>query len=221
MLERYCLSDAKLATTPADINVKLRRDDKVSKPVDPAEYQSMAESLLYVATATCPDIAYAVGVVSKFNAKPSEAHLTTVKRIFRYLKGTSDLALKYKRTDDIVLTGYADWAGDQDDRHSTTGNFFALSGGAVSWLSKKQPMVTLSTSEVEYVALSIATKEAIWLSRLLQDLQALMKVPVVMMEDNQGTIALAKNTISLNRSDTTMYVRRYEMPHQFGLLSHQ
>ena len=100
------------------------------------------------------------------------------------------------------MTGYsdADWAGDQDDGHSTTGNFFALSGGAVSWLSKKQPMVTLSTSEAEYVALSIATKEAIWLSRLLQDLQASMKVPVVMMEDNQGTIALAKNTISLNRA---------------------
>ena len=106
MLERYRLSDAKPATTPADINVKLRRDDKVSRPVDPAVYQSMVGSLLYVATATRPDIAHAVGVVSKFNAKPSEVHLTAVKRIFRYLKGTSDLALKYKRTDNTVLTGY-------------------------------------------------------------------------------------------------------------------
>ena len=96
MLERYCLSDAKLATTPADINVKLRRDDKVSRPVDPAVYQSMVGSLLYVATVTHPDIAHAVGVVSKFNAKPRKAHLTAVKRIFRYLKVKSDLALKYK-----------------------------------------------------------------------------------------------------------------------------
>ena len=92
--------------------------------------------------ATRPDIAHPVGVVSKFNSNPTEAHLTAVKRILRYLKGTINLALKYK-DQPASLIGYsdADWAGDLDDRHSTTGNLFMLAGGAVSWLSKKQPVV--------------------------------------------------------------------------------
>ena len=197
ILERYGLSQAKLATTPADINVKLIKDDEVSKAVDPIRYQSMVGSLLYAATATHPDIAHAVGVVSKFNARPNEAHLTAMKRIFRYLKGTVDHVLKYEKKD-AVLVGYSDvdWAGDQDDRHSTTGNLFIMSGSPISWLSKKQPMVSLSTSEAEYVALSVATQEAVWLRRLFDDLQANLKEPTVVLEDNQGTIAMVKNRVS-------------------------
>ena len=202
ILEKYGLSQAKPATTPADINVKLTKDDEVSKAVDPVQYQSMVGSLLYAATATRPDIAHAVGVVSKFNARPSEAHLTAVKRILRYLKKTVDLAIKYEKKEDTVLVGYsdADWAGDQDDRHSTTGNLFVMSGSPVSWLSKKQPMVSLSTSEAEYVALSSATQEAVWLRRLFDDLQANLKEPTVVMEDNQGAIAMAKNPVSHHRT---------------------
>ena len=91
LLERYGLSQAKTSTTPADINVKLVKDDGMSKPVDPVFYQSMVGSLLYAAIATRPDISQAVGAVSKFNSCPTEAHLTAVKRIFRYLKGTINL----------------------------------------------------------------------------------------------------------------------------------
>ncbi len=102
----------------------------------------------------------AVGAVSKFNSRPTEAHLTSVKRILRYLRGTINLALKYhklpKRPESLI--GYSD-AGDLDDRHSTTGNVFLMAGGAISWLSKKQASVALSTSEAECVALSLATQE--------------------------------------------------------------
>ena len=166
--------------------MKLKKDE-VSKAFDPIRYQSMVGSVLYAATATRPDIAQAVGVVSKFNARPNESHLTAVKRGFRYLKGTVNLALKYKKKGDAVLVGYsdADWAGDQDDRHSTTGNLFVMSGSPVSWLSKKQLMVSLSTAEAEYVALSIATQEAVWLRRLFDDFQTSWKKPTVIMEDNQ------------------------------------
>ena len=117
-----------------------------------------------------PDIAQAVGAVSKFNSKPSEAHLTTVKRILQYLKGTVDLAMKYHKSEDGSLIGYsdADWGGDSDDRHSTTGNLFLMAGGAISWLSKKQAVVALSTAEAEYIALSL---EAVWLRRLLTELR--------------------------------------------------
>lgn len=118
----------------------------------------MVGSLLYAAMATRPDIAQAVSVVSKFNTNPNTAHLTAVKRILRYLNRTLNLGLKYQRSETGTLAGFSDgdWAGDQDDRRSTTGNIFLLAGGAVSWLSKKQATVALSTAEVaKYVALKL------------------------------------------------------------------
>ena len=202
LLKRYGLSQAKTATTPADINVKLVKNDGVSKPVNPLNYQSMVRSLLYAAITTRPDIAQAVGAVSKFNSCPTEAHLTAVKRIFRYLKGTIDLCIKYERSADNCLVGFsdADWAGDLTDRHSTTGNLFMMSGAAIDWISKKQPVVALSTTEAEYVALSATTQEAVWLSILLTDIKAPPKAPILIKEDNQGTIAVARNPVSHNRT---------------------
>ena len=166
------------------------------------QYQSAVGSLLYAALATRPDIAQAVGAVSKFNSTPTEAHLTAVKRILRYLKGTMNLALKYQQSENGTLVGYsdADWANDPDDRHSTTGNLFMMSGAAVSWLSKKQPTVALSTSEAEYIALSTATQEAIWFRRLLYDLGKFTNEPTILMEDNQGAIAIAHNPVDHART---------------------
>ena len=202
LLKRYGLSQAKTAKTPADINVKLVKNDGVSKPVNPLNYQSMVGSLLYAAITTRPDIAQAVGAVSKFNSCPTEAHLTAVKRIFRYLKGTIDLCIKYERSADNRLVGFsdADWARDLTDRHSTTGSLIMMSGAAIDWISKKQPVVALSTTEAEYVALSAATQEAVWLSRLLTDIKAPPKAPILIKEDNQGTIAVARNPVSHNRT---------------------
>ena len=167
MLKTFGQTEAKTVSTPADLNVKLQKDDGVSRPVDTISYQSIVGSLLYAAITTRPDIAQAVGVVSKFCANPTQSHLTAAKRILRYLKGTVYLGLSYKKCADGNLIGYsdADWAGDVDDRHSTSGNVFLLAKGAVSWLSKKQATVALSTAEAEYVALSTATQEAIWLHR--------------------------------------------------------
>lgn len=201
VLQKYGMHDANPVATPADANVKLKRDDGVSKPVNPSTYQSMVGSLLYAAMATRPDIAQAVSVVSKFNANPNVSHLTAVKRVLRYLKGTLNLALKYERSESGTLVGFsdADWAGDQDDRRSTTGNVFLLGGGAVSWLSKKQSTVALSTAEAEYVALSQAAQECTWLRRLLSDL-GMDATPVVILEDNQGAIAIAKNPVDHSRT---------------------
>ena len=139
-------------------------------------------------------------LVSKFCSRPTETHKTAVKRVFRYLKKTINLALKYSKDGKSVI-GFsdADWGGDRDDRHSTTGNVFTLAGGAITWLSKKQAVVALSTSEAEYVALSMAAQEAAWLLKLLTDLQ-IPKEPIIIMEDNQGAIALARNPISHSRT---------------------
>ena len=201
ILQKYGMNNANPITTPADTNVKLIKDDGVSKPVNPSTYQSMVGSLLYAAMATRPDIAHAVSVVSKFNANPNAAHLTAVKRILRYLKGTVNLALKYERSESGTLIGFsdADWAGDQDDRRSTTGKILFLSGGAVSWFSKKQATVALSTAEAEYVAVSQAAQEGTWLKRLLTDL-GMSDSSTVILEDNQGAIAIAKNPVNHSRT---------------------
>ncbi|KAM9842570.1 uncharacterized protein ACBR49_013979 [Aulostomus maculatus] len=201
ILQKYGMDNANAVATPADTNVKLRKSDGVSKPVDQNIYQSMVGSLLYAAMATRPDIAQAVSAVSKFNANPDAAHLTAVKRILRYLKGTVNLGLKYEHSESGTLIGFsdADWAGDQDDRRSTTGNIFLLSGGAVSWLSKKQATVALSTAEAEYVTLSQAAQDGTWLRRLLKDLGMDVKSTVI-LEDNQGAIAIAKNPVDHSRT---------------------
>ena len=199
MLEKHELTEAKTVSTPADPSIKFEKDDGVSKGVDQTTYQSIVGSLLYAAIATRPDIAQAVGVVSKFNSKPTEAHLTAVKRILRYLKGTADQALKYEKSEDGSRLPSRWSAGDLDERHSMTGNLFLMAGGPISWASKKQATVALSTSEAEYVALSSATQEAIWLRRLLTDLGAVPNGPT-MMEDNQGAIAIARNPVAHART---------------------
>ena len=117
MLRKFGLADANTVSTPADCNVKLVKDDHVSKFTDQGEYQSMVGSLLYIAMGTRPDIAQAVGVVSKFCSNPTEAHKTAVKRIFHYLKKTINLALKYCKVknqllDSPVLTGEETWMTD-------------------------------------------------------------------------------------------------------------
>ena len=152
------LSEAKSSSSPADINVRLVKDDGAGKLADPVCYQSMVGVCFM--QLLLPDLtAQAVGAVSKFNSCPTETHLTGVKCILRYLKGTINLALKFEKKADNSITGfsYADWAADLDSRHSTSGNLFVMSGGAISWLSKKQPVVALSTTEAEYVALGAAT----------------------------------------------------------------
>jgi hypothetical protein len=172
MLKKFGMETANPVATPGDLNMKLEKEDGVIDLADPKTYQSLVGSLLYAAMATRPDIAHAVGAVSKFCSSPSKAHLTAAKRILRYLKGSSNYGLKYQRTGKVDFIGYsdADWAGDQDDRHSTTGNIFLMAGAAVTWLSKKQSVVALSTTEAEYIALCQATQEAVWMRTLLKDL---------------------------------------------------
>ena len=170
ILNKYKLQDRKPVSTPMDVNVKLMKDDGYSKPIDPVPYQSMVGSLTYAAIATRPDIAQAVGTLAKFNSFPNEAHLTAVKRVFRYLKGTVKLHLQYEASDKS-RKGYsdADWEADSEDRRSTSGNVFVMSNGTISWASQKQPTVALSTAEAEYIALCLATQERVWLRQLNKD----------------------------------------------------
>ncbi|KAL1453611.1 hypothetical protein WDU94_009938 [Cyamophila willieti] len=124
-------------------------------------YQEAFGSLLYIAQGTRPDIMYAVSYLSRFNNSFGPIHWNAVKRIMRYLKQTIDLKLTYKKNSNKDLYGFsdADWASDTIERKSTTGYAFFLSGGAISWNSKKQPTIALSTTEAEYMALSNAVQK--------------------------------------------------------------
>lgn len=143
-----------------------------------------------------PDLAYAISLLSKFNARPTYGHLAAAKRVLRYLQTTRNLALAFRRSHDSEIQGYtdSDWAGDPDDRKSTSGYVFTLFGAAISWKSKKQDLVALSSTEAEYVACSIAAKEAIWLMRLAKELDLdLTNQSQLLFVDNQGAIKLSEN----------------------------
>ena len=166
-----------------------------SESTDREQFQSAVGSLLYLSTMTRPDITYAVSNVAKFCANPAKEHWTAVKRIMRYLVGTMYLGLLYKKNElkSCVEFSDVDWAGDLDDRKSTSGYIFQLSGAAISWRSKKQACVALSTAEAEYIALASAAQEAVWVRQLLTDLRSNPEEATRIYEDNQSAICLAKN----------------------------
>ena len=135
-------------------------------------YASAVGSLMYAMVYTRPDIAHAVGVLSRFMSNPGKEHWTIVKQVFRYLRGTSDYGLCYQGRPELErmldIRGFvdADWARDLDQRRSTSGYVFSLFGGVVSWMSKRQSVVALSTTEEEYIAATHPSKEAVWLQIL-------------------------------------------------------
>jgi hypothetical protein len=133
---------------------------------------------------------------------PRYPHLKAVKKILRYVKGTEDLGLFYQKTNVFEFKGYvdSDWYGDIDDRNSTSGYAFYMGGTIFTWLSKKQPIVTLSTCEAEYVAASLGVSHAIWLKRLLQELKCLQLESTEIRIDNKSAIELAKNPVHHERS---------------------
>ncbi|CAA0829662.1 cysteine-rich RLK (RECEPTOR-like protein kinase) 8 [Striga hermonthica] len=135
-------------------------------------YATAIGSLMYAMVCTQPDIAHAVGVVSRFMSNPGVMHWEAVKWILRYLRGTKDQALVFGRGT-LTLSGFvdADFAGsDLDKRRSTTGYVFTYGGTTVSWISKLQKIVTLSTTEAKYVAVTEAAKELVWLQNFLNEL---------------------------------------------------
>eukprot|EP00253_Pinus_taeda_P006363 PITA_06363 len=161
-------------------------------------YASAVGSLMYAMVCTRPDIAHEVGALRRFMSKPRKEHWTSVKQVFRYLCGTNDYGLCYQgipRLDRVLdIHGFvdADWAGDLDQRRSTSGYVFNLFGGVVIWMSKKQSLVALSTTEAEYMAATHASKEEIWLQRMCSSI-GLVQGAIRIECDNKRANFLAKN----------------------------
>ena len=172
--------------------MKASEDDE---PLDQQSYQSLVGTLMYLATCTRPDIAFAVGTLARFSRKPNAVHWKGAKRVLRYLRGTTNFGIVF-RGDDLggpIAYSNADWAGDVGDRKSTSGYVFSIAGGPVSWRSRKQDTVALSTAEAEYVALSSAAQECVWMRRLSAELGNPLRASTIVKEDNQSCIAMAKN----------------------------
>ncbi|KAG5867541.1 hypothetical protein JTB14_003239 [Gonioctena quinquepunctata] len=133
---------------------------------------------------------------------PSKTHWNAVKRIIRYLNATSELGIHYSKEEQLQLSGFSDsdYASDKDTRKSTTGYIFKLCNGAVTWSSKRQHAVTLSTTEAEYVAACQATKEAIWIRRLMNDIGESVSMATPSNIDNQSAIKLIHNPEFHNRT---------------------
>ena len=199
VLERFNMKDAKSVISPLAGHHKLNSKQcptskKEKEEMRKVPYQSAVGSLMYAMVCTRPDIAYAVGVVSRFMKNPGKAHWEAVKWILRYLKGTSTSCLCFGNGDP-VLQGYtdADYAGDKDHRKSTSGYLMTYAGGAVSWQSRLQKCVSTSTTEAEYIAAVDAGKEVLWMKNFLQEL-GMKQEKYVLFCDSQSAIHLAKNS---------------------------
>ncbi|KAL5823214.1 hypothetical protein ACOSQ4_021114 [Xanthoceras sorbifolium] len=198
VLSRFNMQDAKPVSTPLGVHFRLSKEQSPKTEEERTHmakvpYASAIGSLMYAMVCTRPDIAQAVGAVSRYMNNPGKIHWEAVKWILRYLRGTTNKTLCFKGGD-TTLTGYvdADLAGNVDIRKSTTGYVYTLGGTAVSWVSQLQKIVALSTTEAEYVAVTEASKEMVWLQSFLEELGKKQEDNVLYC-DSQSAIHLAKN----------------------------
>jgi len=208
MLLKFNMSECKPRVTPCDFNLNRMKDDEnvQLKSVDEKTYRAIVGSLIYAMSATRPDLCFIVTYLSQYMSKPTSVHMTMAKHVLRYLKGTSDYKLVFRKSDvDMNLTGFcdADW-GNSEDRRSITGYGFCLSknGPLISWKCRKQPTVALSTCEAEYMSMCAAVQESKFLLQLLKDMDLGIAVneTVVLNVDNQSAVALVKNPMFHQRS---------------------
>ncbi|KAH9726513.1 Integrase catalytic domain-containing protein [Citrus sinensis] len=198
ILRHFNMQDCKSISTPLLVNFKLSSSMCPSNEAEMNEmsrvpYASVVGSLIFAMICIRPDIAQAVGAVSRYMANPGGEHWIAVKRILRYIKGTSDVALCYGRSE-FTVRGYVDldFAGGLDKRKSTTSYVFTFAGAAVSWVSKLQTVVALSTTEAEYMAATQACKEAIWIQRLLEELRHKQQ-KISVFCDSQSALHIVRN----------------------------
>jgi hypothetical protein len=170
-------------------------------PEDPTLYWQIIGSLMYLVH-TRPNICYAVNALSQFMCEPKHIHMVVVKHILRYVRGTIAYGLRYTSSGGVMLHGYtdSDWMESTVDQKSTSGYCFSLGSAMISWSSRKQGSIAQSTAEAEYIAASVASREAVWLRKLLSDLFSAELEPTVIHCDNQSCIKLSENPVFHDRS---------------------
>jgi len=197
MLEKFNMLEANGSATPLEVGHSLNRHETLAcEPLDNVPYREAVGSLLYCAMGTRPDIAYALSVLSKYCREPRQQHWQAVKRVFRYLKETCNHGLIYRKveTPDLVCYSDADHAGDHINRRSTTGMITFLTTGPISYRAQQQSVVSLSTTEAEYIAASEAVKDLIWLQRFVEELKVPNLTRAKLLCDNESALKLIKNS---------------------------
>ena len=204
------MEDSSSISTPMVVGCKLRKDD-LSPDVDQRTYCSMMGSLLYITT-SCPHIMKVVGMVGRFQFAPKQSHLVSVKRIFKYLKGTMTYGIWYPRNKNTQLTAYSyvDWENFLDEGKSTSGGTFFLGDSLVAWLSKKQGSIYLSTIEAEYIAATTNCTQILWMIHTLEDLEVKYVDPIPLHCDNTSAISMSKNLV--------LHSKTKHMPIKYNLL---
>ena len=210
VLSRFKVDEAKPRSTPLANHLKLSKEQSPKTAeeheyMEKVPYASAVGSLMYAMVCTRPDIAYAVGAVSRYMSNPGKEHWEAVKWLLRYLKGTASASLCYGNGK-VILEGFvdADLSGEEDSSKSTSGFVYTIDGTAVSWMSKLQKCVSLSSTEAEYVAISEAGKEMIWMTDFLEELGKKQR-DKILFSDSQGAIQLVKNPVFHFR---TKHIRR-------------
>ncbi|XP_024879516.1 uncharacterized protein LOC112461348, partial [Temnothorax curvispinosus] len=195
LLQLYQLNEAKPARTPMETGFLAGDTENSPLLSNNHQYQQAIGSLLYLATISRLDVAAAVGFLARRVETPTQMDWNAVKRIIRYLAGTKNYKLHLSSTSDDILCCFvdADWAGDKQDRKSTSGYTFKLGSSAIAWSSHKQTSISMSSTEAEYVAASHAVKELQWLRQLLIDMNVLPEGAIPVFEDNQGCIKLIQS----------------------------
>jgi len=198
LLLEHELTNCNAVKTPLDRDHPLGLPTDIHTPVDnlTQSFQRLVGSLLFLQICSRPDISFAVLLLSQHCSSPEPRHFAAAKRVLRYLKGTRSYRLHYGgESRHLPLSGLsdADWAGDKKDRASISGFVWSLGGGPISWSAKKQNCIALSTTEAEYVALTRAVQEGIWLRQSLDQFQIACPIPLVLSTDNNGAKSLSVN----------------------------
>ena len=199
ILKKFKMDDCKPIKTPMPTNGHLDLDEG-GKSVDQTLYRSMIGSLLYL-TASRPDIMFSVCMCARFQANPKESHISAVKRILRYLKHTPSIGLWYPKGASFTLLGYSDsdFAGCRVDRKSTSGGCHLLGRSLVSWSSKKQNSVALSTAEAEYIAAGACCAQILYMKQSLLDYGVVLdRIPLLC--DNESAVKIANNPVQHSRT---------------------
>lgn len=185
------------------MDARLKLSKEGGECVEETQFRSIIGSLRYLVN-TRPDLSYSVGYVSRFMEKPTSEHLAAMKHILRYVAGTLNLGVEFRKKQHQVpqLNGYSDsdMAGDIDDRKSTTGVLFKLGDSLISWQSQKQKVVALSSCEAEYIAAATAAVQGVWLARLIGELEGQEPGCALIKVDNKSAISLCKNPMLHDRS---------------------
>src|ERR1051325_6315940 len=199
IVKKFGMENVSHKRTAAPTHLKLSKDTSGTN-VDKSLYRSMIGSLLNL-TASRPDIAFAVGVCARYQAEPKVSHINQVKRIQKYVSGTYNYGMLYSHGCDPILSGYcdADWAGSVDDKKSTSGGCFFLGNNLISWFSKKQNCVSLSTTEAEYIAAGSSCSQMVWMKQMLTEYNVTQDV-MTLYCDNLSAINISKNPIQHSRT---------------------